>query len=173
VTINGDRRIKRGGFVKLEATGEICYVDGVQNSISFNRHGVNRFTTLSLKRCMYEDYLRGYNENTRLTKSSNKLSEEEIRFRASLRASGSFIGSDISIIPQSGVTYYDIVNTDMIIEDLRQRFEDLGRDKVEGEDLDEEDFENVSKAVTQTGVNFGVNEDVFNFFLERRQMDDL
>lgn len=57
ITINGDRRIKVGTFVRLAATNEIFYVTGVQQSISFGDSNVDRQTVLTVERGMVVDYI--------------------------------------------------------------------------------------------------------------------
>lgn len=57
ITINGDRRIKVGTFVHLEATNEIFYVTGVQQSVSFSESSLERQTVLTVERGMVVDYI--------------------------------------------------------------------------------------------------------------------
>lgn len=57
ITINGDRRIKVGTFVRLAATNEIFYVIGVQQSISFGESSLERQTVLTVERGMVVDYI--------------------------------------------------------------------------------------------------------------------
>lgn len=60
ITINGDRRIKKGTLVHLEFTNEICYVDSVQNNFSVSENGViDRTTVLNVSRCMVKDFVEG------------------------------------------------------------------------------------------------------------------
>ena len=59
ITINGDRRIKRGCFVRLKSTGEIYYVDTVSHSYSISTGSINRNTTLQVSRGMVEEYIKG------------------------------------------------------------------------------------------------------------------
>ena len=59
ITINGDRRIKPGTFVRLEPTDELFYVTAVANSISFSGGSVDRVTTLTVERGMRFDNIRG------------------------------------------------------------------------------------------------------------------
>lgn len=54
---NGDRRIKRGIFIRLKGTGEIAYVDAVTQNFS-STSTVNRSTTISVSRVMVEKYLK-------------------------------------------------------------------------------------------------------------------
>lgn len=57
ITINGDRRIKVGTFVRLAATNEIFYVTGVQQSVSFAESSLDRQTVLTVERGMVADYI--------------------------------------------------------------------------------------------------------------------
>ena len=57
ITINGDRRIKVGTFVRLAATNEIFYVVGVNQSVSFGESNVDRRTVLTVERGMVVDYI--------------------------------------------------------------------------------------------------------------------
>lgn len=61
IVINGgDRRIKRGTVIYLEATGEYCYVDQVAQSFSISENSIDRTTTLNVSRCMVKDYIDYY-----------------------------------------------------------------------------------------------------------------
>lgn len=57
ITINGDRRIRVGTFVRLAATNEIFYVTNVQQSISFGESSLERQTVLTVERGMVVDYI--------------------------------------------------------------------------------------------------------------------
>jgi hypothetical protein len=146
LVINGDRRIKKGSFVRLKATEEIFYVESVANSISFSSNSVNRTTVLSVKRGMKEKFIVGD-----VTLVSNKKGKED------------------QIINPS---YFNIVNSDMIVQTLIERFS-----YTEGISKTLKDVGKVTAKVTKSSkhvkVDFGVNPDQFNFFLKRRQMDDI
>lgn len=58
ITINGDRRIKVGTFIRLVPTDELYYVTGVNNSIQFSNNNVDRVTTLTIERGMRMDSIR-------------------------------------------------------------------------------------------------------------------
>lgn len=53
ITINGDRRIKVGTFIRFEFTNEFFYVTDVSNSISFESGSLQRQTILQVERGMY------------------------------------------------------------------------------------------------------------------------
>jgi hypothetical protein len=55
----GDRRIKRGSFIRLKATGEIFYVDGVNNVANFAGGTIDRSTHLQVSRGLIENYIAG------------------------------------------------------------------------------------------------------------------
>jgi hypothetical protein len=66
--VKGDRRIKKGTFIRLVQTGEIYYVNSVSNSLVFagDNGAPNRTTTLQVSRGMIEEYISGnigYDEN--------------------------------------------------------------------------------------------------------------
>lgn len=63
ITIVGDRRIKRGTFIRLKGTDEIYYVNGVQNSFSVSGNSIDRTTTLELIRGMKEKYIKGVSKS--------------------------------------------------------------------------------------------------------------
>lgn len=169
IVMNGDRRIKRGSFVYLEATNEICYVDGVTNSVSFNRQSVDRVTTLSVKRCMVKDYIKGGQMGqSGYLLDKEKRDKEEIKFRAKFKVQGTglddtvFGGNiigDVGVMPNY-ISYFDIVNSEIITKDLLNRFSSKG---TSGEIL--------TKNTKNTKTDFTVNEKVFDFFLKRKQMD--
>lgn len=148
ITINGDRRIKRGTWVKLALTNELCYVESVSQNYSISTNSTDRITVLQLSRCMIFDYI---------------------------------LGKDVEIINDEGkkenigVSYFNIINTDIIYEklmeqtkarrnktiDLKKSFTDT---QVFGSKTDETTVKN-----SLIQENFVVNKDVFNFFLKKRQ----
>lgn len=54
ITLHGDRRIKRGMCIRMVGTGEIYYVDQVQQSISISQGKTSRVTVLTVSRGMRE-----------------------------------------------------------------------------------------------------------------------
>ena len=62
ITLNGDRRIKRGTIVSMP-NGEQFYVDSVANSLSFSETSVTRTTTLTVSRGMFPEYINGVEVN--------------------------------------------------------------------------------------------------------------
>ena len=57
ITMNPDRRIKRGTWVRRKATGEVFYVDSVQNDYSIGKENIDRTTTINVNRGMVEKYI--------------------------------------------------------------------------------------------------------------------
>lgn len=74
LVLNGDRRIKRGNFVRLKSTNEIFYVDSVINSFSIGDKDIDRTTVLHVSRGMVEQFIKGVDfyvgENNVLSKPS-------------------------------------------------------------------------------------------------------
>lgn len=62
ITILGDRRIKKGMFVRFVPTSEIFYVESVSQTWNFNEGGNDRQTTLVVSRGMVEEYMDTKNE---------------------------------------------------------------------------------------------------------------
>jgi hypothetical protein len=60
LVLNGDRRIKKGMWIRLKTTGEIFYVNAVQNSFSVGST-IDRLTTLEVSRGLVEKYI--FNEH--------------------------------------------------------------------------------------------------------------
>ena len=57
ITINGDRRIKKGMRIHYAPTNEYFYVDAVSNNFSVNDGIVDRTTTLTVSRGMVADFV--------------------------------------------------------------------------------------------------------------------
>ena len=161
ITINGDRRIKRGSFVKLNSTNEIFYVESVSNQVTFTGVSVDRTTTLSVKRGMVERFIKGAASGDAIGKlSESKLSKDEIKFIALQKAKGiRFIG-EVEANPDL-FSYYDIVNAETISKNLYNRF----FSEQNGVSF------NSNKTDKLNQTDFTVNEDTFDFFLNRRQFD--
>lgn len=128
ITINGDRRIKKGNWIYYRPTGEVCYVTDVSNQASI-AGSIDRTTTVTVERCMLIDYLK---------------QKPEI------------------IIDQSGntktinVSYFNIVDIDKLRKDT---YDVIAKGNV----VDKFDYKK----------NMIVNEDVFNFFLQKRNFKKL
>ena len=57
ITINGDRRMKIGNIVRYKATGEIFFIDHVQQLYSVSEGSIDRTTTLEVSRGMVESLI--------------------------------------------------------------------------------------------------------------------
>lgn len=57
ITINPDRRIKRGTWIRLNNTGEVFYIVGVINDLYVADNSVDRVTILNVERGMVEKYI--------------------------------------------------------------------------------------------------------------------
>jgi hypothetical protein len=132
ISLNGDRRIKRGTWVRLKPTNQIFYVDEVSNNFSSSKNTIDRTTTLRLSRGMYEKYIRG--------------SEETINNK------------------KVNVSYFNIIDTDLI-------YRVLINEVIKGDFDSDFSSVNVKKVRESVKANFGVNEDVFSFFLNRKEVE--
>lgn len=129
ITINGDRRIKKGTWIRHNGTGELCYVNFVRNDYSISTTTIDRTTTLEVSRCMVEKYIKGVSE----TIVDEETGKEKIK----------------------NISYFDIVNTELIKEVL-----------IERSTLAENGS---TKAREKYKTSFLVDKDNFNFFLQRKQ----
>lgn len=59
ITINGDRRLKIGNICRYKPTGEIFFIDDVQQSYSISESGIERTTTIEVSRGMIETLIYG------------------------------------------------------------------------------------------------------------------
>lgn len=58
ITINGDRRFKKGTWIRYAATGEMFYITSVANNYRVGSE-IDRTTTLTVERGMVERYIKG------------------------------------------------------------------------------------------------------------------
>ena len=152
-TINGDRRIKKGMWVRLKRTGELCYVDSVSNNCRFNNSMVDRTTTLQVSRCMVEDCILG----KPVFESLEETGEEVFKTITTFVKDSNNLKVELGITPLR-YSYFHIVNTALIYNTLIQRIENPI--KIDA---------NYSKPKEQISTNFGVNKEIFDFFLKRKQ----
>jgi hypothetical protein len=82
ITVNGDRRFRRGCCVYLESTNEICYVDAVSQSYVVTENGVDRVSVLQVSRCMVLDYVKGKDGFSYFDIIKTPLSERQGEFGA-------------------------------------------------------------------------------------------
>lgn len=59
LTVNGDRRLKRGNILRYKSTGEIFFIDHVQQHFSISESSIDRTTTVQVSRGMKEALIRG------------------------------------------------------------------------------------------------------------------
>lgn len=143
----GDRRIKRGTFIRFKPTGEIFYVDGVSNGLVCDGNIVDRFTTLTVSRGMVEKYIKGTYSTPSQEVSSVGQTSGDISTGATLPE------FTVSVSRKTKFSYFNIVNTELI--------KNVFIEGVAGAKS--------TKAVFKT--NFSTNKEVFDFFLHRRQFD--
>ncbi|MFW6273090.1 MAG: hypothetical protein ACOC2U_04865, partial [bacterium] len=128
ITINGDRRIKRGTFVKLNKTNELFYVTQVSNTLSIGKGVIDRTTTINVERGMVIDYIKGSN-----------------------------VDYDINgTLYTEWISYFDIIDTELIKRNLVER-------------INSDSGGQGSRTTQNTKTKFGVREEVFDFFLYRKQ----
>lgn len=78
IIIKGDRRIKRGINIRYMPTGEIFYVDGV-NNVSMFDSAVQRTTTLTVSRGMVEKHYDKYFQLVRLLRNDPVMINEKLK----------------------------------------------------------------------------------------------
>lgn len=144
ITMNGDRRIKVGTFVRLDLTDELYYVTSVNNSLTLS-NTVDRVTTIQVERGMRWDLIKGVGTGEYKEVKNNK-------------DLGSAIGTGFTT-PRTAISsvkysYFDIVN----IEELRKSIEESFRSGVK---LDPE---------RMIKTDFEVNDEVFEYMIKRRYL---
>lgn len=147
IVLNGDRRIKKGNFVRLKGTGELFYVDAVSNSFSISESSINRTTTIQVSRGMVERFIKGVDyysseKNTVKSKPSLDYATVDLPRNNTSAAKGELIN----------ISYFNICN--------------LFIDENVFSGNSNKSFSDFSKASTS---NWKVNKSVFNFFLKKLQ----
>lgn len=61
IIINGDRRLKIGNICRYKPTGEIFFIEGVQQNFQISENSIERTTTIQVSRGMIENLIRGVN----------------------------------------------------------------------------------------------------------------
>lgn len=87
ITINGDRRLKVGNICRYKPTGEIFFINDVQQTFQISESFIERTTTLEVSRGMIEDLITGIS----FTDEKNTI------FKTA--------------------SYFDIINTELVIEE--------------------------------------------------------
>ena len=73
ITLNGDRRLKIGNVCRYKPTGEIFFIDNVQQTFQINDTSIDRTTTIEVSRGMVESVIRGQQLTDPITgKTSSK-----------------------------------------------------------------------------------------------------
>jgi hypothetical protein len=161
ITINGDRRIKRGTFIRLEATDELFYVTDVSHSLSIGRGKIDRTTTIQVERGMVFDYILG-----------KSLSSDSINKQARFNKATGKVETT-----QKYFNYFNIVDTQLIYDTIVQN---VNQNKaVGGGSINQQQginstptvFAQASRIKETVKTKFGINEEIFDFFLTRKQFD--
>lgn len=147
IVINGDRRIKKGNFVRLKSTSELFYVDTVSHSFSISESSINRTTTIQVSRGMVERFIEGVDyysseKNTVKSKPSLDYATVDLPNNNASVAKGELVN----------ISYFNICN--------------LFIDETVFSGNSNKSFSDFSKASTS---NWKVNKLVFNFFLKKLQ----
>jgi hypothetical protein len=150
ITINRDRRIKRGTFIRFKPTKEIFYVDSVTHDYRAGKSSVDATTTLTVSRGMVEDYIEG-----KFVSSKRDTTITSTAQTGSITEGASF---SINVTASKGnkMSYFNIVDSELIRTQLIQLLKSGGQ---------------TYASTKSTSTKFGVNEDILNFFLQRRQFD--
>ncbi len=147
ITINADRRVRKGMWIRYARTGELFYVTGVSHSLSFSMSGVDATTTITVARGMVEDYIKGKRE----------------------RVDSEDLGNGVEM----EMSYFDIVDKDTVIKmwlDFRSPSASQ-RNETGGTNVSKS--QGFGSAADRFNKNGGVNVDVFNFFMQRRQFNNM
>lgn len=59
IQVNGDRRLKKGNIIRYKSTGEIFFIEHVQQSYSIDDSSIDRSTTIQVSRGMKEESIKG------------------------------------------------------------------------------------------------------------------
>ena len=121
ITVNGDRRLKKGNIFRYKPTGEIFFIDQVQQNFSIGDSAIDRTTTLTVSRGMIEDFIHG-----------------------------------VDINGLTNVGYFNIINTELTFP--------------EGKNPRSKGKQKVSDEPNNIFTKFGVNKEIFNFFLRKEQL---
>ena len=148
IQINGDRRIKVGTFIRLDATDELYYVTGVDNSLTIGSN-IDRVTTIQVERGMRWDLIKG-------------IDTGEVRMARNPRTNTVGLGFEkarTTAIDQNKTvpvrySYFNIVNT----EELRKSI------------LENRRTGNAFNSSSMIKSDFNINEDVFEYMLKRRYL---
>lgn len=148
ITINGDRRIKRGNFVRYKGTDEIFYVDSVSNSFTIGDDSIDRVTTLQVSRGMVERFISGVDFSLEVE------SGDSVRSNSDNGPSSIFQRKNPNVKTDTiNISYFNICDL-TIDESIFSKVNDKNKNF------------NFSKSPT---AGWKVNKEVFNFFLKKLQ----
>ena len=152
ITINGDRRIKVGSFVKLNSTNELFYVTAVTQNYA-GGNNLDRTTTITVERGMLMDYIFNPYKNTPVgfTGLNVDLSEAQIDSRG--RIQGVKITQEKGTLTSSKPCYFNIIDIEKIRKDIIKTRQN-------------------SSATSFGTETYGFNKDVFDFFVKRKMFEE-
>lgn len=151
IVMNGDRRIKVGTFIRLEATNELFYVAQVNNNLNLS-NTVDRTTVLTVERGMYWPLITGSISDSR--KNNTQKNPRNVYEAKQMGADPSSHTLDQVNVRPSGPTYFDIANVESIKANLIANY------RHEESSYDSGGME----------VKFGVNQEIFDIFMKRRYL---
>jgi hypothetical protein len=73
LVLNGDRRIKIGNVIRYKPTGEIFFVNSVQQNFQIGDNTIDRTTTVHVSRGMIEQFIYGLHLTTEEDNSDNRI----------------------------------------------------------------------------------------------------
>lgn len=150
ITINGDRRIKVGTFIRLAMTDELYYVTQVTNNYTA-AGSFDRTTTITVERGMRIDLIKGYeSQDNSFTGDKESWSEGE---SASIKNEG-----EATVRPKTTYSYFNIINKERIKRNISSQW-------------DGQQNQQTNNASSSGSPFFGVNKDVFEFFVKRKYID--
>lgn len=80
ITINGDRRVKKGTVIYFEKTKEFCYVDIVSQNYNMG-NTIDRTTIIQVSRCMVSDYLQQYFQIIDLPLNDKLFNDTDVKYQ--------------------------------------------------------------------------------------------
>lgn len=80
IVLNGDRRLKIGNICRYKPTGEIFFIDGVQQNFSVNDNYIDRTTTIEVSRGMVESLIKKVNLPNKIIRESKEQTEKDFGY---------------------------------------------------------------------------------------------
>ena len=149
IVINGDRRIKKGMWIRHKGNKELCYVDEVTHSFSIG-DSIDRTTTLRVSRCMVEKYIIG---GKPISKGFEGFNINYSGLASKNNPPSATVGTPV-YSGGGSISYFNIINTKEIAENIIKAFKQ------------EKKINSAAKS------KFSVNKEVFDFFLKRKQFEE-